>query len=84
MGNTRVIDDSTGEDISYLCGQLLENGATDAYATPVIMKKGRPGVELCVLSTDKKSTAEYILTHSTSLGLRYHQVTELFYRGVKK
>jgi len=37
------VDDATGELIAYTLERLIQEGARDATATPLIMKKGRPG-----------------------------------------
>jgi uncharacterized protein (TIGR00299 family) protein len=37
------IDDVTGETLAYTIARLMEEGARDASATPVVMKKGRSG-----------------------------------------
>ena len=36
------VDDVTGEVIAHTIGALLDAGAHDAWATPIVMKKGRP------------------------------------------
>ena len=36
------VDDVTGEVIAHTIGALLAAGAHDAWATPIVMKKGRP------------------------------------------
>jgi hypothetical protein len=36
------VDDVTGEVIAHTISQLLAAGAVDAWATPIVMKKGRP------------------------------------------
>ncbi|HLN15291.1 MAG TPA: nickel pincer cofactor biosynthesis protein LarC [Acidimicrobiales bacterium] len=37
------LDDATGEQLAHAVATLLEAGALDAWVTPVVMKKGRPG-----------------------------------------
>ena len=43
------VDDATGEQLAHAVAQLLEAGAHDAWLTPVVMKKGRPGSVVHVL-----------------------------------
>ncbi len=44
------VDDATGEQLAHAVGALLEAGAHDAWLTPVVMKKGRPGSVVHVLA----------------------------------
>jgi len=37
------VDDVTGEALAYTLGRLMEEGARDASASPIVMKKGRSG-----------------------------------------
>jgi uncharacterized protein (TIGR00299 family) protein len=37
------VDDATGEVLAHAVAAALEAGALDAWVTPVLMKKGRPG-----------------------------------------
>jgi uncharacterized protein (TIGR00299 family) protein len=37
------VDDVTGEALAYTLGRLMEEGARDASAIPLVMKKGRSG-----------------------------------------
>jgi pyridinium-3,5-bisthiocarboxylic acid mononucleotide nickel chelatase len=43
------LDDATGEQLAYAISALLGAGAHDAWVTPVVMKKGRPGHTVHVL-----------------------------------
>jgi uncharacterized protein (TIGR00299 family) protein len=43
------IDDATGETLAHAVAVLIDTGAHDAWLTPVVMKKGRPGHVLSVL-----------------------------------
>lgn len=70
------IDDTTGELLGYLLDKLISNGALDAFLTPVIMKKGRPGHLLTVLSKPNNvmSLKEFIFKESTTIGIRTYRV----------
>jgi uncharacterized protein (TIGR00299 family) protein len=70
------IDDSTPEEVAYLAEGLLEGGATDAWLTQVIMKKGRPGVVLSVLSRpgEIESCLDLIFEESSTFGVRINNV----------
>ena len=43
------LDDVTGEQLAHAIGAVLDAGAHDAWLTPVLMKKGRPGHTMHVL-----------------------------------
>jgi len=43
------VDDATGEVLAHALEALLTAGAYDAWITPVVMKKGRPGHTVSVL-----------------------------------
>ena len=70
------IDDMNPEIYGYLFDQLLAKGARDVYATPVLMKKGRPGHVLSVLAdlADLDALATTILQETTTIGLRHYPV----------
>jgi uncharacterized protein (TIGR00299 family) protein len=57
--------------------RLLDAGALDAWLTPILMKKGRPGHTLHVLarSPDEGLLTELVLTHTSTLGVRRTPVT---------
>jgi hypothetical protein len=50
------VDDVSGEVIAHAIARFMEAGARDASATPVIMKKGRPGFLIRVISLPETST----------------------------
>ena len=54
---------------------LFKAGALDVLLTQIIMKKGRPGIELTVLCIEskKKELSGIILKETTSIGLRYYE-----------
>jgi uncharacterized protein (TIGR00299 family) protein len=60
-------------------GALLDAGASDAWLTPILMKKGRPAHTLSVLARpDLVGRLERIvLTHTTTIGLRRHHVDKV-------
>ncbi|MFH1007678.1 MAG: nickel pincer cofactor biosynthesis protein LarC [Candidatus Latescibacterota bacterium] len=73
------LDDMIPEITGYVMDRLLSEGAKDVYVTPVMMKKGRPGMLLSVL-TDPDSTvriAEVIFRETTTLGVRLSEVDRL-------
>ena len=43
------LDDDTGETLAHAIAALLDAGAHDAWVTPVVMRKGRPGHALSAL-----------------------------------
>ncbi|MBT96398.1 MAG: TIGR00299 family protein [Acidimicrobiaceae bacterium] len=75
------VDDVTPEILATTIEKLLELGAEDAWITPIIMKKGRPGHEIKVLcsSDDLDSLKNLLLVSTGSLGCRIIQIdkTEL-------
>jgi uncharacterized protein (TIGR00299 family) protein len=66
------IDDMTGELTGYVMALLMQSGALDAWAAPITMKKGRPGVVLSaiVAPMDAPRLSELILRETTTLGVR--------------
>ncbi len=71
------IDDSSPEYLgAAFQADLLAAGATDFTLTPATMKKGRSGLVLSVLvETDKaESVSDFILEHTTSIGVRTYPV----------
>jgi pyridinium-3,5-bisthiocarboxylic acid mononucleotide nickel chelatase len=66
------VDDVSGEVIAHALARFMEAGARDASATPVIMKKGRPGFLIRVISLPETSTrlAELMALELGTLGVR--------------
>jgi uncharacterized protein (TIGR00299 family) protein len=66
------LDDATGEQLAHAVAALLDAGAHDAWLTPVIMKKGRPGNVIHVVCEPARVAAlRGVLRHTTgSLGVR--------------
>lgn len=73
------VDDVTGELLGHLVGRLLEEGAADAWISPVVMKKGRPAHTVHVLVDPSRAAAcERVLFAETgTLGLRRYLVERL-------
>jgi uncharacterized protein (TIGR00299 family) protein len=66
------LDDVNGELLGHFIESALESGALDAFHTPVLMKKNRPGTLLTVLcaAEDAERFAEKILRETTAFGVR--------------
>ena len=73
------VDDMSAEDMAYATKALIENGAKDAFVTPVIMKKGRSGMLLTVLcnAMDKEKFASLIFKHTSTIGIRVKETERL-------
>ncbi len=73
------VDDMSPEIAGYLIDRLLTLGAMDATWTPMVMKKGRPAIQLQVLCAPEKlpilQTA--IFEETSSIGLRFYNVGKL-------
>lgn len=70
------LDDATGELIAYVIEQLLAAGGLDAWAAPLVMKKGRPGTQLACLArpADVAALAELMLRETPTLGVRWERM----------
>ncbi|MBA4062863.1 MAG: TIGR00299 family protein [Isosphaera sp.] len=68
------LDDATPEVIGYATERLFAAGALDVFATPIQMKKGRPGVLLSVIGEPAVAAGlEAILFRETAtFGVRRH------------
>lgn len=74
------VDDMTPEALSYACTRLLEEGALDVYATPGVMKKGRPGHVITVLCDPAREDqlARAVLRETATNGLRARRWNKYF------
>ncbi|MFN2488956.1 MAG: nickel pincer cofactor biosynthesis protein LarC [Actinomycetota bacterium] len=66
------LDDMNPELVPHVIGELMSAGAQDAWVTPIVMKKGRPGLTLSVLASPAERTklTEIIHRETTTLGVR--------------
>ena len=70
------IDDMNPEFYGYVMEMAFGRGALDAFMTPIIMKKNRPGIKLSILANeiDVEKLEELVLSETTTLGLRKYRV----------
>ena len=66
------LDDLNPQIVGYALERLLEEGALDAFALPVQMKKSRPGTLLTVITTaqDAARLTHVIFKETSTLGVR--------------
>jgi len=66
------VDGLTGEAVPPLLDALFAAGAVDAYVTPVLMKKGRPGFLVTALcgQPEARAVGDALLRHGRTLGYR--------------
>ena len=82
------IDDMSGEFLGVeFQKKLLKKGAFDFYFTDVQMKKSRKGILLScfVMKKDIEKLSNFILEHTTTIGIRYYSVKRMVLkRKIKK
>jgi pyridinium-3,5-bisthiocarboxylic acid mononucleotide nickel chelatase len=80
------LDDITGEHLAHAIDRLMAEGALDAAASPLLMKKGRPGHLLTVLAlpADAEKLAAIVLRETTAFGLRMERVERRTLRREEK
>jgi uncharacterized protein (TIGR00299 family) protein len=66
------LDDMAPNLIAALCEDLMAAGALDVSVTPTLMKKGRPGHLVTVMSPPELAAklSDHLIRHSTTLGVR--------------
>ena len=69
------VDDLPGEQVPPLLEALLGAGALDAWASPILMKKGRPGLLISALARPEATEAigDALLRHSSTFGYRWRR-----------
>ncbi|HYO60483.1 MAG TPA: nickel insertion protein, partial [Actinomycetota bacterium] len=70
------VDDMSPELLPHALESLLAAGAVDAWVTPVLMKKGRPGfvVAALVAAGERDRVVDVFLSETTTFGVRMHEV----------
>jgi uncharacterized protein (TIGR00299 family) protein len=66
------VDDVTGEVLAHAIGELLAAGAFDAWATPIVMKKGRPAHTVHALCDESvfDAVCAVLVAETGTLGMR--------------
>lgn len=66
------VDDVTGEVLAHTIGALMDAGAHDAWATPIVMKKGRPAHTVSAICDPAlgEAVASVLIAETGSLGVR--------------
>lgn len=66
------IDDMPAQVIGFVSERAFELGALDCWATPIQMKKSRPGILVSVLCSEevRQSIIDLVFTETTTLGIR--------------
>jgi len=70
------VDDVTGETLAHAVAALFDAGALDAWVTPVLMKKGRPGHVVSALADDGvvAQVVATLMAETGTLGVRGRRV----------
>jgi uncharacterized protein (TIGR00299 family) protein len=70
-----TIDDMSPQLYEPLLDRLLEAGALDAFLTPVVMKRSRPGVVLTALCPPERTAdlARLLFEETTTIGVRWSE-----------
>ncbi len=70
------LDDVSGQVVGFLIDRVLAAGALDAWATPIQMKKSRPGILFSALvgESERDAVERVIWQETPTLGVRRHGV----------
>jgi uncharacterized protein (TIGR00299 family) protein len=69
------LDDVPGEIVAHALQRILESGAKDAWTTPAVFKKSRPGHVLHAICepSNAQRIAEIMIQETGTLGVRFQQ-----------
>ena len=73
------IDDMNPQIYEYVVERLFRAGALDVYLTNILMKKGRPGINLTILCGEKRQEElmKTVLRETTTIGLRFYETKRM-------
>jgi uncharacterized protein (DUF111 family) len=64
------VDDATPETISYLMERIMDEGAYDIHVLQTLMKKGRLGYLVRVITDDSEKFSRILMEETGTLGVR--------------
>lgn len=66
------VDDMNPQLMPYLIEKVMDEGAVDAFVTPIIMKKGRPGHLFTIVTSkvNEENILKIIFSETTTIGVR--------------
>ncbi len=64
------VDDCTPEALSHLMDRVMDEGANDIHVLHTVMKKGRPGYLIRILTKDPEKFTEILMEETGTLGVR--------------
>jgi uncharacterized protein (DUF111 family) len=70
------VDDETPENLAEFQRLAIKDGANDCVLTPIVMKKGRPGVRVEILTRKENLLyfQELLIRETTTIGFRVLEV----------
>ena len=65
------VDDCTPEQLSYLMERVMDEGALDIHVLQAMMKKGRLGYLIRVLTREPEKFSKILMEETGTLGVRF-------------